>query len=116
MGRNKTTMLERNFKKKQREDFTAAGWVFIQLVADSGIPTGFPDTECISPTGYHCYVEWKKSKNAKKQPLQQYWHDKLNLMGHDAYFVSPENVEEWKQDVINKSYQHHALSVARKLS
>lgn len=96
-------MLERNFKKKVKEDFEAMGWVFIQLVADSGIPMGFPDTECISPTGYHCFVEWKKSKGAKKQPLQVYWNKKLNNMGHDTFFVSPENVEGWRDAVIKKS-------------
>lgn len=95
-------MLERNFKKKQQEDLSAMGWVFIQLVADSGIPMGFPDTEAIAPNGYHCYVEWKKSKNAKKQPLQKYWHDKLNQMGHDAFFVYPENVDKWRFEMITK--------------
>ncbi len=102
-------MLEKNFKKKQQEDLEKLGWVFIQLVADSGIPMGFPDTEAISPTGYHCYIEWKKSKNAKRQPLQEYWNKKLNDMGHDAWFVYPENVEEWRQHVT-------ALSIARELS
>ena len=96
-------MLERNFKSKQKEDFEAMGWVFIQLVSESGIPMGFPDTECISPTGYHCYVEWKKSKNSKKQPLQQYWNKKLNDMGHDAFFVSPESKEVWRDTIIRKS-------------
>ena len=96
-------MLERNFKSKQKEDFEKMGWIFIQLVADSGVPMGFPDTLCLSPTGYACYVEWKKSKDAKKQPLQRYWNKKLNSMGHDAFFVYPENVEEWKNEVIYKS-------------
>ena len=109
-------MLEKNFKKKQQEELTAAGWVFIQLVADSGIPMGFPDTLCLSPTGYSCYVEWKKSAKSKHQPLQDYWINKLNSMGHDAQFVFPENVESWKQDAINKSFRYYALSVSRNLS
>ena len=109
-------MLESQFKKKEREAFEKLGWKFITLEPGGGVPQGFSDTLVISPTGYHCFVEWKKSATAKKQPLQQYWHDKLNLMGHDAYFVSPETVEEWKQDVINKSYQFLAFSVARNLS
>ena len=96
-------MLERNFKKKIQKEMSAAGWVFIQLVADSGIPMGFPDTEVLSPNGYHCFVEWKKSKNAKKQPLQEYWNKKLNSMGQDAFFVYPENVEEWRDRIISKS-------------
>lgn len=96
-------MLESQFKKKQRKDFMELGWIFIQLEPGAGVPKGFPDTECISPTGYHCYVEWKKSKNAKKQPLQQYWNTKLNDMGHDAFFVSPSNVEEWRQHAFRES-------------
>lgn len=109
-------MLESKFKAGEKEYFEKLGWKFITLEPGAGVPQGWPDTLVLSPTGYHCFVEWKKSATAKKQPLQQYWHDTLNLMGHDAYFVSPETVEEWKQDVINKSYQYHALSVARKLS
>jgi hypothetical protein len=96
-------MLERNFKAKQRKDFEVHGWKFVQFVADAGVPMGFPDTLCVSPTGYHCFVEWKKSKNAEKQPLQDYWNKKLNSMGHDAFFVYPENVEEWRDTVISKS-------------
>lgn len=96
-------MLESKFKSKQREKFEAMGWKFIQLDPGAGVPTGFPDTLVLSPTGYACYTEWKKAKNAKKQPLQQYWHDKLNLMGHDAYFVSPETLEGWRNEIISKS-------------
>ena len=93
-------MLESQFKSKQREDFMARGWVFIQVGNDA--PTGFPDTLCIAPNGYHCFVEWKKHKTSKKQPLQQYWHDKLNKMGQDTWFVFPQNVNEWRAAVIKK--------------
>lgn len=93
-------MLESNFKKKQREEFEALGWKFIVLDPDSGVPTGFPDTICLAPNGYHCLVEWKKHRTAKKQPLQQYWHDKLNEMGHDAWFVFPQNVNEWRDRML----------------
>lgn len=93
-------MLERNFKKKTQDDLKKQGWVFIQLVADASIPMGFPDTLCLSPTGYHCFVEWKQSEKAKKQPLQKYWNKKLNNMGHDTQFVSPESVEKWRENAI----------------
>ena len=109
-------MLESKFKSNQREYFEKQGWKFIQLDPGAGVPTGFPDTLILSPTGYACYTEWKKSKNAKKQPLQEYWNKRLNSMGHDAFFVYPENVEEWRQNVINRSYRQHTFSVARKLS
>ena len=96
-------MLERNFKKQQQDELKKQGWVFIQLVAGAGIPQGFPDTLCLSPTGYHCFVEWKKKANANHQPLQGYWINKLNNMGHDAQFVFPENKEVWRDDIIQKS-------------
>lgn len=78
----------------------AMGWVFVQVGNDA--PTGFPDTLCISPNGYQCYTEWKKSKTANKRPLQKYWNKKLQEMGHDAYFVYPENVNEWRAEVLRK--------------
>jgi hypothetical protein len=96
-------MLEKNFKKKIQDEMKVDGWIFIQLVAGAGIPRGFPDTLCLSPTGYSCYVEWKKSSTAKHQPLQGWWIDKLNNMGHEAQFVSPENVEDWRDRTIKKS-------------
>lgn len=96
-------MLERNFKKKQQDDLREQGWLFIQLIADASIPMGFPDTLCLSPTGYSCFVEWKKSEFAERQPLQQYWNKKLNSMGHDAFFVYPENKEEWCGRIVSES-------------
>ena len=96
-------MLESKFKLNQREDFEAKGWKFITLDAGTGgVPRGFPDTLCLAPNGYHCFVEWKKAKTSKKQPLQQYWFDSLNNTGHDTWFVYPENVNEWRASVLRK--------------
>lgn len=95
-------MLERDFKKQVQGELAKEGWVFIQLVQDGAIPMGFPDTLCLSPRGYTCLVEWKKSKNAKRQPLQNYWNKKLNEMGHDAFFVYPANVDEWREKIAIK--------------
>lgn len=92
-------MLERNFKKKIQQRLEGNGWVFVQLVAGAGVPKGFPDTLAISPSGYICFVEWKKNQDANKQPLQEYWVNKLNNMGHEAFFVFPENVERWLEHV-----------------
>ena len=96
-------MLESQFKKKERERFEKLGWKFITLEPGGGLPQGWPDTLVLSPTGYHCFVEWKKSATAEKQPLQDYWNKKLNEMGHDAWFVFPENINDWREDVIRKS-------------
>lgn len=98
-------MLESKFKTKQREDFEGMGWKFITLDPGGGVPTGFPDTLVLSPTGYACYTEWKQAKGANKRPLQKYWHQKLKEMGHDAYFVYPENVNEWREEVLRKGKQ-----------
>ena len=99
-------MLESQFKKKQREYFEKLGWKFITLEPGGGEPQGFPDTLVISPTGYHCFVEWKKSATAERQPLQDYWNTKLNSMGHDAFFVSPETVVAWRAEVLKKGGQN----------
>lgn len=96
------SVLESEFKKKQREHFETLGWKFITLDPGGGVPTGFPDTLCVSPNGYVCFTEWKKSKSAKKQPLQDYWNKWLNDHGHDAFFVSPENVNQWREEVLRK--------------
>ena len=107
MGRINNNMLESTFKKKQRQYFEKLGWKFITLEPGGGVPMGFPDTLVISNTGASFYVEWKKSATAKRQPLQDYWNKKLNEMGHDAWFVFPENVNDWRE---------HAFQVARELS
>lgn len=96
-------MLESKFKSKQREDFEDRGWKFITLNPGGGVPKGFPDTLCLSPNGYVCYTEWKQSKNAKKQPLQPYWHKWLNDRGHDAFFVYPENVYQWRTKILKNA-------------
>ncbi len=109
-------MLESKFKRQEKERFEKLGWVFLTLEPGGGVPMGMLDTLCISPYGYSCYVEWKKSINAKKQPLQDYWHKKLNKMGHDAFFVYPENIGEWRQEITNKNYQSKVDFMRRKLS
>ena len=103
MERINLTMLESQFKKKWQKKFKDAGWVVIQLDPTAGVPMGFPDTLILSPTGYHCFIEWKKSANAKKQPLQEYWSVKLNNMSHDAFFINPNNVEEMYAKIVQES-------------
>ncbi len=99
-------MLESKFKLKERQFFEARGWKFITLDPGAGVPKGFPDTLCIAPNGYSCYVEWKKNKNAKRQGLQEYWNGWLNRREHDASFVYPENVDIWREEVMRKGGQY----------
>jgi hypothetical protein len=93
-------MLESKFKLNQRQDFEKRGWKFITLDPGAGVPTGFPDTLVLSPNGYACYTEWKTT--TKPKPLQKYWHQQLIKMGHDAFFVSPKTINEWRDEVLRK--------------
>lgn len=95
--------LERNFKRTAQAELKKQGWIFLQLEPGAGIPMGFPDTLALSPTGYKCFIEWKTSPTAKKQPLQEYWNEKLNEMGHEAFFVNPENWEEVRGIIVSES-------------
>lgn len=95
-------MLERDFKRKEQEKLKEKGWVIIQFVAGPGVPKCFPDTILLAPNGYHCLIEWKKSEDAKKQPLQPYWNAKLNGMKHDTFFAEPENIQEILSKILKK--------------
>lgn len=97
-----TVMLEKNFKKREQDKFKQAGWIIIQLIPGSGVPQGFPDTLFLSPNGYHCFIEWKQSKTASRRALQEYWNNRLNSMGHKAFFVSPENIEGIRDEIFNR--------------
>lgn len=99
--------MEKDFKAKIQNQLKKQGCVIIQNVAGAGVPTGFPDTTIISPFGKVYFVEWKKTTNAKKQPLQEAQIARLRKMGHSASFVYPENVGEWLED-----YQSDELSSA----
>ena len=108
-------MLERDFKRKIQNLVTFDGWIILQLHPSSGIPEGFPDTLLIAPNGYSCHVEWKKSKDAKRRPLQPYWVDRLNNMKHDAFFIYPENAEEYLEYVEGRNKGYKPVSLPRGL-
>lgn len=38
----------------------------------------------------------------KNIQLQDYWVEKLKSMGHDAFFVNENNVNDWRMEVMNK--------------
>lgn len=97
-------MLEKNFKAKVKDRLK--DWQFIELTAGAGIPKGFPDTLALSPNGYHCFIEWKKYKSAKRQPLQDYWNSQLNNHQHDSYIIYPENVEQQLKVIKNNDNEH----------
>ena len=95
-------MLERNFKTKYQKRWKERGFVIVQNVAGAGTPKGFPDTTVISPFGETFYIEWKISRTARRQPLQEYWIDRLTKMKQKAWFVYPENIGEIDSEIIRK--------------
>lgn len=62
------------------------------LKNDSGYTQGIPDWTILYKNKW-VVLEAKRNKNAKKQPNQDYYVDKLNDMSYSA-FVYPENKEE----------------------
>ena len=59
----------------------------------SNVPAGFGDLTILFPDGRWAVLEAKKSKNARKRPLQGYYVEKMNQGGF-ARFIYPENEEE----------------------
>ena len=71
----------------------------VNLKNDSSYIQGFPDWTILYKDKW-AVLEAKRSKNAKKQPNQPYYVDKLNTMSFSR-FVYPEN----KDDVLRELEQ-----------
>jgi len=69
----------------------------IKTSAITGVPCGCPDLIALK-NGYYVALEIKASKNAHKQPLQQYTIDLLAKDGY-AWFVYPENWQSIKAEL-----------------
>lgn len=79
----------------------ANGFYVIKTSAIPGVPVGCPDVIALK-NGYYFALEIKGSKNAVKQPLQQYTIDLLSKNGH-AWFVWPENWLEIQEEIKTSS-------------
>ena len=66
---------------------------------DSGYIQGIPDLLILHKNKW-ATLECKKSKNAHRQPNQQYYVDKMNKMSFSK-FIYPEN----KEEVLNELYE-----------
>ena len=87
-------MLENKFQSKLIKDIKKEFPGCMVLKNDSSYLQGVPDLS-IFYKDHYAMLEVKKSKNAKRQPNQEYYVDKLNEMSY-ASFVYPENRELWK--------------------
>ena len=90
-------MLEKNFQasliKKIRKRFDGC----IVLKTDPNYIQGMPDLLILHKNKW-ASLENKRSANAKKQPNQQYYVDKMNEMSFSR-FVCPENKEAVLSDL-----------------
>ena len=69
---------EGKFKKKVCTQLKKWGCTVLQYKQDSTTVKGFPDTLVLLPESLVIFIEFKKSKTAKFQPLQKEWNKKLN--------------------------------------
>lgn len=92
---------EGKFKKQFCGKLKKLGCTVLQYKQDSTTVKGFPDTIAILPESLTIFIEFKKSKTAKFQPLQKEWNAKLNERGHFAYIVYPENEAEILAEIRN---------------
>lgn len=84
--------LESKFQKELMDEIRAAYPGCVILKNDSGYIQGIPDWTILWKDKW-AVLETKKSKNAAKQPNQEYYVDQLDNMSFSR-FVYPENKEE----------------------
>lgn len=86
-------MLERNFQPKVIKGVKERLPECTVLKNDANYIQGFPDLTVLAPNGRWAVLETKKAKNAKRQPNQPHYVEKLGKQSYAA-FVCPENLEE----------------------
>ena len=92
---------EGKFKKKVCSQLRKLGCQVLQYSQNSTTVKGFPDTLVLLPESLVIFIEFKKSKTAKFQPLQKEWNKKLNERGFFAYIMYPENEKEIMAEIRN---------------
>ena len=95
-------MKESDFKTKfqQRVKRNLKPLAILQYKQDSTTVKGFPDTMLIFE-GVVIFIEFKRSKTAKFQPLQKEWIQKLNDNCHFAYVCHPSNADDVYNEIKN---------------
>lgn len=91
-------VLERDFKKAFQSKLKKMGCTVLQYKQDSTTIKGFPDTIVLGPEAVVIFIEWKRSKRAKFQPLQKEWGERLLARNFFYYCIYPENADEcWNE-------------------
>ena len=89
--------LESKFQKELMDEIRAEYPGCVILKNDSSYMQGFPDWTILYKDKW-VVLEAKRSKNAKKQPNQDYYVNQLDGMSLSR-FVYPENKEEVMNDI-----------------
>lgn len=104
----KESKFQADLKAELKERFP--GCIVTKL--DSSCIQGIPDLLVLHNDKW-CTLECKKSANAKRQPNQEYYVDKMNEMSFSR-FIYPENKEE-VLDELQQAFQHsRATRVSRR--
>lgn len=91
-------MTEADFEKKFCQWLVRKGCYVIKNKAGVGVPKGTPDRTVLMPGGGWTMLEFKKSKKAPYQALQEHQLERLKDMWHSAT-VYPENEAEIKAEI-----------------
>jgi hypothetical protein len=101
--------LESQFQKELMDEIKARYPGCVVLKNDAGYIQGFPDWTILYKDKW-AVLEAKKSKNAKKQPNQPYYVDKLDEKSFSR-FVYPENKDEVLRDLARIFEQDSAKEI-----
>ena len=93
-------MLENKFQAKLIKEIKNELPGCIVMKNDSGYIQGIPDLLVLHNERW-ASLEVKKSANAKHQPNQDYYVEKMNSMSYSA-FIYPENKDEVMKELIHK--------------
>lgn len=92
-----TMAAEKQLQEKVRKWLKSKGCLVLVMSPAPGVPSGWPDIMFFYE-GLYGALELKASKTAKKQPLQDYFVEKLSEWSY-ARFVWPENWDEVRAEL-----------------
>lgn len=82
-------MHESVFQKRTIEHFEQMGFLVGKTKpGPASFGKGFPDTLVLRPDGTAFFVEFKAA-DGRLSPMQRYWKDKLEAMGHVVEVLRP---------------------------